>query len=136
MMVSKKTSVIVLVIVAFLAVAAAIYTPALFQSGTYGDVSVSEAYDLIQNEPGLVVLDVRTQTEYDEGHIEGAILIPVAELPDRLNELSEDDVLLVYCRTGNRSGTAMAILGENGFSKVYHMHEGISTWIAEGLPVV
>lgn len=136
MTVSRKTSVVVLVVVAVLAVAAAIYTPTLIQTGTYGDVSVSEAYDLIQNEPELVVLDVRTQTEYDDGHIEGAILIPVTELPDRLDELSADDVMLVYCRTGNRSGTAMGILGENGFSKVYHMHEGISTWIAEGLPVV
>jgi len=136
MMVSRKTSVVVLVVVAVLAVAAAIYTPALIQTDTYGDVSVSEAYDLIQNEPGLVILDVRTQTEYDDGHIEGAILIPVAELPDRFNELSADDVMLVYCRTGNRSGSAMEILGENGFSKVYHMHEGISTWISEGLPVV
>ena len=136
MTVSKRTSIIVVSVVAVLAVVAAFNTQNFFRSDNYGDVTVNEAWDLIQNEPELVVLDVRTQTEYDDGHIEGAILIPVAELPDRLDELSTDDEILVYCRTGNRSGTAVGIMEENGFSKIYHMHEGISTWLSEGLPVV
>jgi rhodanese-related sulfurtransferase len=136
MSVSKRTSIIILAVVAVFAVAGAFYTSTLFQTGTYGDVTVNEAWDLIQNEPDLVVLDVRTQPEYDDGHIEGAILIPVAELPDRLGELSTDDEILVYCRSGNRSSTAVGVMGENGFSKVYHMNEGMNGWLSEGLPVV
>ncbi len=136
MMVSKKTSIVILVVVAVLAAAAAIYTPPLFQTDNYGNVSVSEAYDLIQNEAGLVVLDVRTQAEYNDGHIEGAILIPVAEIADRLNELSADDEILVYCRSGNRSSTAVGIMGDAGFTKIYHMNQGMNGWLAEGLPVV
>ena len=115
---------------------AAFNTQDLFRSDNYGDVSVSEAWDLIQGEPEMVILDVRTPSEYEDAHIEGAINIPVEEIVDRLNELSANDVILVYCRTGNRSGTAVGIMEENRFSKIYHMYEGISTWISEGLPVV
>ena len=136
MSVSKRTSIVVLSVVAILAVVMAFNTQDLFRSDNYGDVSVNAAWDLIQNEPEMVILDVRTPTEYEDAHIEGAINIPVEEIVDRLNELSANDVILVYCRTGNRSGTAVGIMEENGFSKIYHMHEGISTWISEGLPVV
>ena len=136
MSVSKRTSIVVLSVVAILAIVAAFNTQDLFRSDNYGDVSVNAAWDLIQNEPEMVILDVRTPSEYEDAHIEGAINIPVEEIVDRLNELSANDVILVYCRTGNRSGTAVGIMEENGFSKIYHMHEGISTWIAEGLPVV
>ena len=136
MSVSKRTSIVVLAVVAVLAVMAAFNTQDLFRSGNYGDVSVNEARDLIQENPEMVILDVRTPSEYEDAHIEGAINIPVEEIAGRLNELSANDVILVYCRTGNRSGTAVGIMEENGFSKIYHMHEGISTWISEGLPVV
>ena len=138
MMVSKRNMYIVMAGTAILAVVAAIYTPTLFNwdSGDYGDVTVAEASNLIGDKPELVILDVRTQAEYDDGHIEGAVLIPVQELPDRLDELDKNDELLVYCRTGNRSVTAVEILEEAGFTKIYHMDEGISTWISEGYPVV
>ncbi len=134
--VSKRTSVIVMGVVAVLAVLAAFNTQDFFRSDNYGDVTVNEAWDLIQSKHGLVILDVRTQSEYDEGHIEGAVLIPVLELPDRLDELSKNDEILVYYRTGHRSSTAVGIMEDDGFSKIYHMNQGISVWISEGLPVV
>ncbi len=136
MKVSKRTSIIVLAVVAVLTVVAAFNTQDFFRSDNYGDVSVNEAWDFIQENPAMVILDVRTPSEYEESHIEGAINIPVEEIADRLGELSANDMFLVYCRTGNRSGTAVGIMEENGFSKIYHMHEGISTWISEGIPVV
>ncbi len=137
MMVSKRTSIIVLVIVAVLAVAAGIYTPKLLNMGNdYGDVTVQEAKKLIEDEPELVILDVRTDAEYNNGHIEGATNIPVEELANRLTELDKNSELLVYCRTGNRSSTAVSILDDAGFSKIYHMSEGISAWTQQGYPVV
>lgn len=138
MMVSKRTMYIVMLGTAILAVVGALYTPKLmnWNSDDYGDVTVSEASKLIDETTGLVILDVRTQSEYDDGHIEGAILIPVDELPDRLDELDNGDELLVYCRTGNRSSTAVEILEDAGFDKIYHMNQGISTWVSEGYPVV
>lgn len=102
----------------------------------YGDLTVQQAHELIQARTSLVILDVRTQEEYDEGHIEGTALIPVGELATRLEELSRDDELLVYCRTGNRSSSAVSLLRDNGFTKIYHLKDGITAWIRAGYPIV
>ena len=102
----------------------------------YGDISIEEAKTIIVSKPNLVILDVRTQEEYDDSHIEDALLIPISELEDRLDELSEDEELLVYCRTGNRSSSAINILTRNGFTKVFHMNDGITGWIQAGYPTV
>lgn len=139
MSISRRTALIIFAAVAVIAIGAGYYTSNLLKNsdnGDYGDVSVEEASQLIENNPGLVILDVRTVSEFDEGHIEGAINIPVNEVADRLSEISKDDDLLVYCRTGNRSGAAVGILEDAGYTRIYHMHEGISVWIQRGFPVV
>lgn len=100
----------------------------------YGEVTVAEAQALIDTNSELVIVDVRTPEEFADGHIEGAIVIPVSELVDRLDELAPEDDLLIYCRTGNRSTTAMTILTANGFTQLFHMHEGITEWVAAGYP--
>jgi rhodanese-related sulfurtransferase len=102
----------------------------------YSDVTVEQAKQLIEERPKLVILDVRTVSEYEDGHIEGAILIPVQEIENRLDELSTKDEILVYCRTGNRSSTAIDIMLADGFTKIYHMNRGITAWIDAGYPVV
>ena len=102
----------------------------------YGDVTVEQAKQLIEEKSNLVILDVRTVSEYDDGHIEGALNIPVQEIEGRLDELSKNNEILVYCRTGNRSSTAVEIMQANGFTKIYHMHRGITAWIDAGYPVV
>ena len=131
----------VIAVVAILAVVAGVYTPKIMNwgesdEGNYGDVSIQEAIELMEQKSDLVILDVRTVAEFEDGHIEGAINVPVDELANRLDELSKDDELLVYCRTGNRSGSAVSILSDAGYTKIYHMHEGISVWIQQGHPVV
>jgi phage shock protein E len=137
MIVSKRNAVIILGIVAVLAVAAAIYTANILSDrDDYGDVSIQEARQLIEEKKKLIIVDVRTIPEYNEGHIENSINIPVQELADRLDELHKNDELLIYCRTGNRSSTAVNILSDAGFTKIYHMHEGISIWIQQGYPIV
>ena len=105
-------------------------------SQEYGDVTVAEAKALIEEKPDMVILDVRTPSEYNDGHLEGAINIPVDSLAGSLDELSEDDELLVYCRTGNRSARAVGILEDGGFTKIFHMDEGITGWLDAGYPVV
>ncbi len=75
-----------------------------------------------------VLLDVRSYEEFDEGHIEGATLIPVDELADRWAEIEEYDKILVYCRSGNRSATASDILLDAGFTDVYNLLGGIKAW--------
>ena len=101
-----------------------------------GDVTVETAKSLIEGRPNLVILDVRTPSEFDDGHIEDAINIPVDDLAGRLDELSIDEELLVYCRTGNRSARAVETLQDNGFTKIFHIEEGITAWIDAGYPVV
>jgi len=103
---------------------------------SYGDVTVEQAKVLIESKPSLILLDVRTQEEYDSGHIEGAILIPIIELEDRLDELSKNKEMLVYCRTGNRSSTAVNVLRANGYTKIFHMKNGITAWTQAGYPTV
>lgn len=101
------------------------------------NISVDEVYEIISSElkKDFVILDVRTPEEFNQGHIEGAILIPVSELEGRLNELSKDKPIITYCRSGRRSMQAAIILVKNGFSKVYDMG-GIDDWIAKDYPVI
>lgn len=105
----------------------------------YASVDADIAYSMIMNGsfPDVVILDVRSQGEYDEGHIYGAVLIPHTELEARIGELAnnKNHEVIVYCRTGVRSAIASEILDSNGFTKVYNMLGGIQAWKAEGHPV-
>jgi len=123
-------------VVAVVLVASAAYVLMAGDDAAYGDVSVEQARSLIQEEPDLVVLDVRTVAEYEEGHIAGAINIPVEELEERLGELDPSSEYLVYCRTGNRSRVAVQLMSAGGFQRVYHMSSGITAWVGAGYPVV
>ena len=102
----------------------------------YGDITVEQAMELNKTIELLVILDVRTVSEFNSIHIEGAINIPVDELQERLDELGKDDEILVYCRSGIRSSQAMKTLSNNGFSKVYNMLGGIDAWRHEFYPTV
>gem|GEM_PF-1604305 len=98
----------------------------------YVNVSVSEAHELWQS--GVFVLDVRTASEYNAGHIPGAYNIDSRDLVSRIGEISErqDDDILVYCASGGRSRTASATLAGQGFTGVHNMEVGFSTWVAVG----
>jgi rhodanese-related sulfurtransferase len=105
------------------------------------DVTPQEAFNLIQenkDNPDFVILDVRTLSEFTDGHIAGALNIDVNLLSFRgeIAKLNRNDSYLVYCRTGNRSRTALAIMGELGFTHIYHLKSGITEWTGSGLPVV
>lgn len=98
-------------------------------SNSYQQVDAETAKELMDTEDDYVILDARTQAEYDEGHIPGAILIPhdtvatAAEdaLPDK------DQLILVYCRSGNRSKQASQALVDLGYTNVVEFG-GINSW--------
>ena len=98
-------------------------------SNSYQQVNAETAKELMDTEDDYVILDARTQAEYDEGHIPGAILIPhdtvatAAEdaLPDK------DQLILVYCRSGNRSKQASQALVDLGYTNVVEFG-GINSW--------
>lgn len=104
-------------------------------ANSYSNVTVSEAWTMINSNYFLVILDVRTQSEYDSGHIGNAKHIPVTQLPGRLNELNTTDRILVYCGSGGRSATASQTLVDNDFLHIYNMLGGITAWITAGYPV-
>ena len=82
----------------------------------------------------LLVLDVRTAAEFDEGHIPTAVNIPYDSLAGRLAELGapgERDVV-VYCRSGRRSAIALDTLKEAGFSRLFHLEGDWQRWSGEG----
>jgi rhodanese-related sulfurtransferase len=106
-------------------------------NSTYGyeDVTVDEAQQLIGENSNLIILDVRTQSEFDSGHIVNAILIPVGELADRLGELDETKTILVYCQKGVRSAQASEVLIDGGFCQVFNLEGGIIAWEEVGAEI-
>ncbi|MCK4929062.1 MAG: rhodanese-like domain-containing protein [Methanosarcinales archaeon] len=100
----------------------------------YKDVSVDDAKVMVDSGE-YFLLDVRTQEEYDAGHIAGSVLIPHTELEDRLDEVPSDMPILVYCRTARRSAIAADVLVENGYTNVSNMAGGIVQWQDAGYPV-
>lgn len=92
-------------------------------------ISAEEAHEMMSSQQ-VVVLDVRTQEEYDEGHVRDAVLLPfdaIAEETALAAIPSKDCVVLVYCRSGRRSAEAAARLSEMGYGRVYDFG-GIQSW--------
>ncbi len=99
------------------------------------NVTPIEAYNMIQRDKNIEILDVRTPQEYyNDGYIKGAKLIPINEIQFRLRELNPAKKYLIYCRTGNRSAQVCRFLSQLGF-KTYNQMGGIVQWIRHGLPV-
>ncbi len=98
----------------------------------YMQISQDIAMDMISRDDGHVIVDVRRQDEYDAGHIPGAILIPNESIetvrPEELPDL--DQVILIYCRSGNRSKQAAQKLADMGYTNIYEFG-GITTWPGE-----
>lgn len=96
----------------------------------YQQITAEEAKELMDTWKYEVVLDVREQDEYDEKHIPGAILLPVGMIDEETaaDAIPEKDTMvLVYCRSGNRSKTASQKLAELGYTQVYEFG-GINDW--------
>ncbi|MFZ1400381.1 MAG: rhodanese-like domain-containing protein [Candidatus Promineifilaceae bacterium] len=89
----------------------------------------------IKERDDVVVLDVREQWEYDEGHIPGVTLIPMGEVSSRLSEIPTDKEVIVTCRSGNRSGQVTDFLRQQGFDNVHNMEGGIVAWETAGYDV-
>lgn len=98
------------------------------QETVYKKISAQDAKAIIDNED-VIILDVRTQGEYDSGHIENAVLLPVNEIPSKAEGVltDKDAKILVYCRSGNRSATAAKDLIKMGYTNVYDFG-GIIDW--------
>jgi len=99
------------------------------EPGTYLQITHSEAKEIMDSGTECVILDVRTQEEFDEGHIKGAILLPDYEIETRAESVLTDksQLILVYCRSGRRSKNAASELAALGYSNVKEFG-GIIDW--------
>ena len=95
-----------------------------------GLVDSERAEELIQTEAELVVLDVRTPEEFAAGTLPGAILIDInsPSFTDEVDALDRELPYLVYCRSGNRSASAVRIMEDLGFDEIYELDNGIQAW--------
>jgi rhodanese-related sulfurtransferase len=98
------------------------------------EISVEEAYQ--KYNAGGFVLDVRSPEEWIEYHAPNTLLIPLDELPDRIQELPRDRDIVVVCRSGNRSQQGRDILINAGFTRVTSMEGGLKAWQAAGYPTI
>ncbi len=102
------------------------------EEASYTQISMEEAAKLMESEEDYIILDVRTIEEYESGHIPGAVCVPnetigeeaVEELPDK------EQMILIYCRSGNRSKQAASKLVEQGYTNIYEFG-GIIDWNGE-----
>ena len=100
------------------------------------EVEIAAAMQLI-NHKNALILDVREENEFSGGHILNAKLIPLLKLKDRLGELERyrEQPIVVVCRSGNRSATACALLGNRQFGQAYNLAGGMLAWQKAGMPV-
>lgn len=99
------------------------------QEAVYVNITAAEAKEIMDTQEGYVILDARTQEEYDEGHIPGAILIPYDEILEKAEDVLTDknQLILVYCRSGRRSKLAAEDLVKLGYTDIKEFG-GIIDW--------
>ena len=98
----------------------------------YEHLDDNEAMEMMKNNPDIIILDVRTQAEYEKKHIPGALLVPIEKLREGDFSLlpDKDKTILIYCWTGRRADDSAKILSENGYKNVYEFG-GLISWFGE-----
>ena len=138
-------AVVAVAIVALLVLRPVSAPPALAADGNRSAVAAAVTSGLISPQDYTSVyvdgaaahqlVDVRTPEEFASGHLPNAVNIPLQDLPNRLGEIAVDEPVVLYCRSGNRSGQAAQLLTAAGYTQVLDLG-GIIAWEAAGLPVV
>ena len=121
-----------------IALAFSIFTTAVLAGETQqmSQQELLEALKVANN--NIVLLDVRSEDEYNHGHVAGAINISHNAVEENLKQLAQykNSTVVVYCRSGRRAGIAENILSENGFSNLHHLTGDMNGWLEAKLPVV
>jgi rhodanese-related sulfurtransferase len=82
----------------------------------------------LDQKKGMVLLDIRSYKEYEQGHIAGAVHVPLADIGDKIKKLKKDKEIVVYCRSGNQSIWAIKRLMGMGYKNLYNLKGGYSAW--------
>ncbi|NDJ61058.1 MAG: rhodanese-like domain-containing protein [Chloroflexi bacterium] len=89
----------------------------------------------VESQADHVLVDVRTPGEYRDGHVPGAVNIPLEKLGARLSEVPQDKPVVLVCASGNRSASAAEQLVTAGYSEVYNLKGGTMRWMMNGFPI-
>lgn len=103
---------------------------------TIPSITVEELHSLLQNQTNVRLIDVREPDEHAQAAIAGSILVPLATVPDHVDEWSRDEKIFVHCKAGGRSARAVQFLQEQGFTQVTNITGGMDAWLQAGYPVV
>lgn len=106
------------------------------QNGPITNISAQDANALIDKDPNINIIDIRTPQEFDTDHVRSSQNIDFysPDFAQRVAALPKDKPYIVYCHSGNRSGKSMDVFKSLGFSKIYNVVGGISAWESKGLP--
>jgi glyoxylase-like metal-dependent hydrolase (beta-lactamase superfamily II)/rhodanese-related sulfurtransferase len=119
-------------IVGYLDGGMAAWTVKGYRTSHITQISAEDLHDMVIGSSRFVLLDVRAPLEYEDGHIEGAINIPVADLRERYTELNMEDDIIIICSSGNRSSLGVSILSQHGFNNLFNVAGGMSGYSAAG----
>lgn len=103
-------------------------------SESFPEIEPADLEAVLATDPAPLLLDVRTPEEFSAGHISGALLIPVQELPDRLDELAafKQRGIVTYCQSGRRATKALELLKDAGFQDLRLLAGSMNRWHSEG----
>ncbi|OQY41502.1 MAG: hypothetical protein B6242_17280 [Anaerolineaceae bacterium 4572_78] len=91
--------------------------------------------DEIRGRDDVILIDVREQWEYDNGHIPGVMLMPTDTIPNRLSDIPKDKTVIIYCRSGRRSANVIKFLRQNSFDNIHNMLNGFAAWEKSGYEI-
>jgi len=138
---SKITKILSWMLLLLIFISGCITDPDEQENKVLQNISAEEAYQLIEenkDNADFIIIDIRTEIEYDQGYIQNAINIDYY-LPDfsqTLQNLDKNKTYLIYCRSGNRSSNTLNTMNKLDFMEVYNLEGGIITWIEEGYPII
>ena len=129
MLITKRFSVILVLIICATVLCGCTSGGENKTANSYEQITPAEAKEIMDSQDGYIILDVRTQEEFDEAHIEGAILIPDYEIGTQAESVLKDknQLILVYCRSGRRSKLAASELVSLGYTNIKEFG-GIIDW--------
>ena len=103
----------------------------------YLHVEAPAVAEIIANSPEVIILDIRTPSEFQQGHIKGAVNVDyyAADFEEKIAALDPSARYVLHCRSGSRSSKALSILSENKLENVTHLRSGIIGWTGSGYPL-
>ena len=99
------------------------------------EIDAAELKDMMDSDENIQLLDVRSQEEFAQGFIEGGELVPLHTIPLKVNDLSKDKTIVIYCRSGARSAQACMFLSQNTDIEAINLRGGIISWSQAGFDV-